>query len=106
VVRGDGDRDGRVHARQLLDRDRVRKRVGSGAAVLLGNRHPHQPELRELAHELVGKTVLAVELLRDRRDALDREVAHSSPDELVLFGEVVVRRQVRDRASSAISRTP
>ena len=31
MVRGDGDRDGRVDARQLLDRDRVRDRVRAGS---------------------------------------------------------------------------
>ena len=47
-VRRDGDRHRRVDARQLLDRDRVRDGVGAGAAVLLGDRDAHQPELGEL----------------------------------------------------------
>ena len=48
VVRGDRDRDRRVDPRQLLDRDRIRDGVGARAAVLLGDRHPHQAELAEL----------------------------------------------------------
>jgi hypothetical protein len=57
-------------ARQLLDRDRVRERVGARAAVLLGDRHAHQPELGQLRDELVREAVLAVELGGDRRDLL------------------------------------
>ena len=59
-------------------------RVGAGAAVLLGNRHPHQPELGQLRDELVREAVLAVELLGDRGDPLLRELAHGGADEFVL----------------------
>ena len=48
--------------------------------------------------------MLPVELLGDRRDPLDGEVAHRSPEQLVLVGEVEVHG--KERASSAISRTP
>ena len=40
------------------------------------DRHAHEPELRELADEVVREAALAVQLLRDRRDSLLREVAH------------------------------
>ena len=40
------DRDRRVDARQLLDRDRVRERVAAGAPVLLRERDPHQARAR------------------------------------------------------------
>ena len=89
-MRGDGDRDGRVDARQLLDRDRVRERVRSGAAPLLGHGDAHQPERGELLDEVVGEAVLAVELLGDGRDSLDGEVAHRPPDELVLGSKVEI----------------
>ena len=75
-VRRDGDRDRRVDARQLLDRDRVRHGVGAGAAVLLRDRDAHQPELGHLRDELVREALLAVELLGDRRDARHGELAH------------------------------
>ena len=104
-MRRDRDRDRRVDPRQLLDDDRVRDRVGAGAAVLLGDRHPHQAELGELRDELVGEALLAVELGRDGRDALARELAHGLADELLLLGEVEVQAARRD-ASSAMSRTP
>jgi hypothetical protein len=48
--------------------------------------------------------VLAVELLRDGRDPLHREVADRPPQELVLVREIQVH--VNEPASSAINRTP
>ena len=104
-MRRERDRDRGVDPRQLLDDDRVRDRVGAGAAVLLRDRHPHQAELGELRDELVGEALLAVELGRDRRHALARERAHGVADELLLFGEVEVQAASCD-ASSAMSRTP
>ena len=104
-VRRDRDRDRRVDSRQLLDRDRVRDRVGAAAAVLLGNRHAHQPELGQLGDEVVGEAVLAVELLGDRGDLLLGEVADRAPDELLLLREVEVHAASR-LASSTIRRTP
>ena len=83
-VRGDGDRDGRVDARQLFDRDRVRHGVGAGAAVLLRDRDAHQPELGQLLHELVREALLAVELLGDRRNLRLAEVAHRAAQQLLL----------------------
>ena len=52
-VRGERDRDRRVDARELLDRDRVGERVAARAAELLGERDAHQPELGHLGDELV-----------------------------------------------------
>jgi hypothetical protein len=104
-VRSHRDRDRRVDARQLLDRDRVRERVGAAAAVLLRDRHPHQPELGHLHDELVREAMLAVELLRDRRDLFLGELAHGAADELVLGREVEVHA-VRRVASSTMRRTP
>ena len=101
---GHGDRDRGVDARQLLDCDRVRQRVGARAAVLLRDRHAHQPELRELGDQLVREPLLAVELLGDRCDAFECELAHRVADQLVLGLEVEVHAS--PCASSTISRTP
>ena len=91
-VRGDGDRHRRVDPRQLLDRDRVRERVGAGAAVLLRDRDAHEPELGEARDDVVREAVLAVELLGDRRDLrLARTRARSS---------AAVRARRRGRSSS------
>ena len=75
------------------------------AAVLLRDRHPHQPELGQLGDELVREAVLAVELRGDRRDLLLRELADGRADELVLGREIEVHSDRRE-ASSTISRTP
>ena len=48
-VRAERDRDRRVDARELLDRDGVGERVRARAAVVLGERDPHPAELAELA---------------------------------------------------------
>ena len=106
VVRGDGDRDRRVDARQLLDADRVRERVRARTAVLLGDRHAHQPEPGELLDDLVREPLLAIELLGHRLDLLDREAPHRLAEELVLRLEVEVHGAERACASSTISRTP
>ena len=89
-MRRDGDRDRRVDARQLLDRDRVGERVGAAAFVLLGDRHSHQTELGQLRDELVREALLAIELGRDRRDAFEGELPDGVANELVLFVEVEV----------------
>ncbi len=106
MVCGYRDRNGRIDARQLLDADRVRQRVGPGASVFLGDRHPHQPELGKLADDLVREPLLAVELLGDRCDPLECEPANRLADELVLGLEVEVHGEARLWASSTISRTP
>ena len=57
-------RDGHPHPRvrpgELLEHEDVGEEVGTGAAVLLGDAHAHQPELGELREELVGEAVLAI----------------------------------------------
>ena len=105
-VRGDRDAHGGVDPRQLLDRDRVGDRVAAGAAPFLRDGKAHEAEPGELLDELVGKAVLAVELLGDGRDPLLCELADGAPDELVLFCELEVHRDVRRSASDAIRRTP
>ena len=104
-MRRDRDRHRRVDSRQLLDRDRVREGVCAGAAVLLGNRHAHHTELRELRDDLVREPALAIDLLGDRRDLLDGELPHRGSQQLVLVVEVEVQ-PASLCASSTISRTP
>ena len=53
-------------------------------------RDPHQPELAELAHDLVRERLRGVELAGDGRDALARELAHRALDQRVIVGEVEV----------------
>ena len=89
-MRGDGDRDGRVDARQLLDRDRVGDRVPAGAAVLLRDRETHEAELAELGDELVGEAPGEVELLGDGLDTLLRERPNRVANQLLLWSQVEV----------------
>ena len=89
-VRGDGDRDGGVDPRQLLDRDRIARPCRRRRRRTPRGWEPHQPELAELGDELVREAALAVELLGDGRDALPRERADGVADELLLGGEVEV----------------
>ena len=104
-VGGDGDRDGRVDPRQLLDRDRVGDGVAARAAVALVDRDAHQAEPGHLVHEPDGEARLAIELLGDGRDPLARERADGVADQLLLGSKVEVHAG-RDgsRAASAVDR--
>ena len=83
-MRRHGDGDGRVDARQLFDRDRVGDGVTACAAVLLGDREAHEPELGELRDELVRKPSLFVQLGGNGRDPLAGERSNRVADELLL----------------------
>ena len=74
-VGAERDRHRRVDPAELLDGDRVGERVAAGAAVLLRERDPHQVELAELGDDLVREPLLAVELLGDRLDLGEGELA-------------------------------
>ena len=98
-VRAHRDRHRGVDARELLDRDRVGERVAARAAVLLGERDPHQPEVAELLHDLVREALLAVERLGDRRDLALGEVADGAADQLMVGREVEVHPAIRSYPS-------
>ena len=89
-MRGDRDRDGRVDARQLLDRDRVRDGIAARAPVLLGDGKPHEAELAELGDELVRELAGQIELLGDRRDTLSSERSDRVANQLLLGSQVEV----------------
>ena len=94
-VRAHRDRHARVDARELLDGERVCSVSPPAAAVLLGERDPHQPELAHLGHDLVGEALLAVELLGHGRDLLLGEVADGLLEQPVVVGEVEVHAAAR-----------
>jgi len=58
--------------------------------VLFRDRDAHEPELGERLDDVIGKAVLAVELLRHRRDPLLGEVANRLPEQLVVVRELEV----------------
>ena len=91
-MRAQRDRHRGVHARELLDGERVGERVAAAAAVLLGEGDAHQVQLPQLGDDLVGEGLRAVELLGDRRDLALGEFAHGAADQLVVGGEVEVHR--------------
>ncbi len=66
---------------------------------------PISPSSASSATSSYGKRVLAVELLGDRRDLLERELPDGVADELVLGLEIEVHARGA-AASSTISRTP
>ena len=81
-----GDRD--PAARELLDDHRVGGQVEPHPAVLLGDRHPEEPELLHLLDDRLGELVLVVVVLRVREDLLVDELAHHLGDRLLLVGLV------------------
>ena len=99
-VRRERDRDRRIDARELLDRDRVRQRVAACASELLGERDPHQAEVGHLRDELVREPRLAVDLLGDGCDSVDCEPADRLAEELVLGRKVEIhaRRSYPEQA--------
>ena len=68
-----GDR--RVDGRDLLERDEIRQRVESEPVVLLGDHHPEEPELAELADQRWLEVRVAVPLGGVRRDLRVGEIA-------------------------------
>jgi hypothetical protein len=103
-VRAHRDRDGGVHPRELLDRDRVRERVAARSPDVLREWDPHQPELSELRDDLVRERLRAVELLRDRRHLALGELADGAADQLVVGREVEVHAAIK--ASGVDARHP
>jgi len=89
-VRAHGDGHGGVDAGEFLDGQRVGQRVAAPAAVLLGERDAHEPQLAKLGGDRVGKGLGGVELPGHRSDLAAGEVAHRAADELVVVGEVEV----------------
>ena len=89
-VRAQGDGHRGVDPGELLDDERVGQRVRARAAVLLRERDAHQPEVAELAHDLVGERLRAVQLLGDRRHLGRGEVAHRPAQQLVIIRQVEV----------------
>ena len=101
---GDGDRKRLVDSGQLLDRDRIGQRVGSGAAPFGGDGDAHQAELGGGRHQIQRKPPSPVEFFGHRSDRSLCELANRPLEETVLVGEVVAQHS--DSASSTSSRTP
>jgi hypothetical protein len=81
-----GDRD--PPARELFDDHHVGREVQAHPAVLLGERHPEQPELLHLLDDRIGELVGGVVVLGVGQDLLVGELAHHLADRLLLVGLV------------------
>ena len=89
----DRDADARVGARQLLEDEDVREKVGAGAPVLLRDAGAHQPKLGELAEELAREAVLAIPLGRVRLDLLLRDLPGERLDLALIVRQGEVHRR-------------
>ena len=89
-VHADRHPDARVGARELLEHEDVREEVRARAAVLLRHADAHQPELGQLAEELLREAVLAIPLGRVRLDLRLGEVARERLDLPLLGAELEV----------------
>ncbi len=84
-----GDRD--PAARELLDDHAVGRQIESHPAVLLGNRHPEEPELLHLVDDRLRELVLVVVMLGVGQDLLVGELPDHRDDVLLLVGVLAVR---------------
>jgi hypothetical protein len=84
-VRLDGDRYGRVDARQLLDADQVREVVGSRAAVVLRDREAEKA-LLSAGEEDVGRKLLALVVARRLGGDLALDEGPNDLAELLVLG--------------------
>ena len=87
---GDDQPERPPYPADLLDRDRVRQRVESGAALVLGDRDPEPAELADAPDDLGGETAFALVLVDDRRDLGRHELPDRVTEQRVLGSEVVV----------------
>jgi hypothetical protein len=89
-VNADGHADPRIRPRQLLEHEHVREKVSAGPAVLLRDADAHEPELGQLAEELLREAVLAVPLGRVRFDLGSGELTRQRLDLALLRAQVEV----------------
>ena len=84
-----------VHAGDLLDGNRVRRRVEAPALKVRGHEHPEEPEARHLRDGVLGELPGGVEFRGDGTDFLLCEFPHLLPDHLLLGSRGEVHRVVR-----------
>ena len=81
-----------VGARELLQHEDVREKVGARATVLLGDTHAHEPELGELRDQLVGEPMVTVPVGRVRDDLRLGELSGQPLDRALVAGQLEVHR--------------
>ena len=88
-MRVDDPRDADPAPRELLHDHRVGRQVQPHPVVLLGDRHPEQPQLLHLLHDRLGERVLVVVVLGVREDLLVGELVHHLADRPLLVGQIL-----------------
>ena len=81
-----------IRSRELLENQDVREEVRPRPAVLLGDAHPHEAELRKLRVELVGEAMVAVPAGCVRDDLRERELSREALDLALVCGQLEVHR--------------
>ena len=92
-VHADRDAHSGITARKLLEDEDVGQEICTGAAVLVGHADAHQPELGELAEDLLRETVLAVPLGSVRLDLGRRKLSRQRLDLPLLGAELEVHHE-------------
>ena len=75
-------------ARELRDRERIRRQVEPEAAVLLGDAHAEEAHLAQAVDDLLRVGVARLEVMRDRDDLVVDELADDVQDVELLVPEV------------------
>ena len=78
--------------RQLLDDDDGIEERRARAAPLIRHLDAHDPKVEEAADQLFWHCRLAIHVVNERPDLLDRELAHALLEHLLLVGEYGERR--------------
>ena len=99
-VRGNGDTDRGIDARQLFDSDCVEQRVATRATDRLWERNPHQTKRRHLLHDLVREAMVAIDFLRDRPDLGLGKVAHHGAKILTLNRQIKIHQTLLAKGAS------
>src|SRR4029079_13255900 len=87
VVNAHHHRDRRVDGRDLLERHEVREHVEAEPIVLLREEHPEKPKITQLRDDRGLEGLLAIPLIRERRDLALRELARDALNLALLFIE-------------------
>jgi len=84
------DPGGGARSRHFLEGYYIAHVVRSGAAHLLGVGHAHEVQARHLRQDLLRKTVVTVDLGRDRRELSFRELPYRATDQLLLVSQLEI----------------
>ena len=90
VVGGHNVAGGGALLAQFLDADGAGQRIGARAAVLLGDAHTHDAQIKQLLDVLAGVLAGAVRFRRDGLDFLFGKLRHHLADQLMLTAQIEI----------------